>query len=160
MVRSLYSELLRVLAQHNPTVDASHVLQSDWVEKPGKLFTWLIEGTDGEHEKRPVAMALVCGRDYTEALGGSGDFWMYEFVVAEGVRREGIGRASAELVIESHGGRWCLDVLPGNERAMGFWTEVLARYEPRTARRTDDEDIEFVRFEFGPSVDDGSRAPG
>ncbi|MEM8711769.1 MAG: hypothetical protein AAGG01_12515, partial [Planctomycetota bacterium] len=106
------------------------------------------EGTDTTGETVPLAMALVCGGAYTEALGGSGDYWMYEFVVTESVRGEGIGRASAALVLDAHGGRWCLDVLPGNERAMGFWSAILHPHAPRTALRTDEEGIEFVRFEF------------
>ena len=151
-VRRLYTELLAVLAKHNPHVDPTHELQSDWVEKPGQLFTWVVERVDDQGGAVPVGMALVCGKAYCEALGSSTDFWLYEFVITEAERRRGIGRASVALVLDAHDGEWCLDVLPGNAPAMGFWTASLAHLEPRTQRRTDDEGVEFERFVFHTRV--------
>ncbi len=152
VLRGLYSELLGVLATYNPTVDPTHELQSDWVKKPEKLFTWLFHRRDESGRFVPVGMALVCGRAYTEALGGKGDFWLYEFVISEKERRQGLGQAGLALVLDAHEGEWCLDVLPQNAPAMGFWTAALDHYEPRTFQRTDDEGVEFTRFEFHTRV--------
>jgi predicted acetyltransferase len=160
-MQALYAELLGVLARHNPNVDVENQLQSDWVEKPGGLFTWIIERVDHHGDAEIVGMALVCGKAYCEALGSSSDFWMYEFVVTLNARRSGVGRAGVALVLDAHEGEWCLDVLPGNLPAMEFWTSVLSHLEPKTRSRTDDEDVEFVRFEFQTSIaiDDSQPKP-
>lgn len=160
-MQALYAELIDVLARHNPNVDVQNQLQSDWVEKPGGLFTWIIERVDHRGDAEIVGMALVCGKVYCEALGSSSDFWMYEFVVTLNARRNGVGRAGVALVLDAHEGEWCLDVLPGNLPAMEFWTSVLSHFEPEKRRRTDDEDVEFVRFEFQTriAIDDSSPKP-
>ncbi len=141
------------------------MLQADWVEKPGKLHTWMIERGPGApapesgHRSGPgsnvegargsaVGFALVCGKEYAHALGSKTDFLLYEYLITERVRRSGIGRAALAQIFDQHPGTWSLDVLPGNQPAMGFWSSVLTPYAATQVERVDDEGVTFIRFEF------------
>jgi predicted acetyltransferase len=151
VLQRMYAELLLVLAESNPTVDPAHRLQTDWVERPGKLWAWLIEKEGGEKgggEPPLAGFALVCGTAYAEALGSPTDYLLYEYFIESSERRSGLGRAALETLLRDRPGTWSLDVLPGNEPAMAFWTASLARYEPEVSVRVDDEGVTFVRHHF------------
>ena len=148
VLRELFRELLTVLATYNPKVDPANELQSDWVEKPGKLFAWVFEQREHTGEMVTVGMALVCGKAYTEAIGETTDLWLYEYVITEKHRRTGLGKAALAQVLDAHEGEWCVYVLPDNRPAMGFWKGALAPFNPRTSMTKDDMDVEFKRFVF------------
>lgn len=146
VLQDMYADLLAVLAEFNPMVDVTLRLQDDWIEKPDELYAWIIESDDGN--SLPVGFALVCGERYAHALGSPTEYVLYEFLVTGRARRGGIGRSALGLLTDAYPGSWSLDVLPGNQAAMAFWSRVLAPHSPEAQERVDEDGVTFVRHAF------------
>jgi predicted acetyltransferase len=48
-----------------------------------------------------------------------------EFYVTPAFRRRGLGKEAARVLLGRHPGAWEVAILPGNARALAFWTNVL-----------------------------------
>ncbi len=150
----LYREHLAHLARFNPLVNPSTELQSDWFEKPDKLFPWLFvqratEEVAGEEdrldEEQIVGFALVGGQHLARAMGSPADYLCFEFYVAQSSRRLGVGRCALGLLFDRYPGTWSIDVLPDNPEAVGFWGSVLAPYRPELSPRVEDDGARLTR---------------
>lgn len=110
------------LGQFDGSVDPDRVLEDAWFEKPGMLFPHLIL-----EEDEPVGILLLMGRAYAEASGAEVDYYINDLYLAPGVRGKGFAdKAVAEVVQQFHGA-WGLEVLDGNQVALGFWRRVLPK---------------------------------
>lgn len=150
LLGTMYRDHLIHLSRTNPTVNTDIEFEVNWFENPGVLFPWLIEDVDGEGA-RPVGFALMGNDRLSRAMGSDADFLVFEFHVVEGARRGGVGSGAVAALLKEHCGSWCVDVDPGNELAMGFWTRVLAAFEPDVRERIDKDDgARFLRHTFDP----------
>ncbi len=68
------------------------------------------------------------------------DFRLSEFFVAAPFRRAGVGCDAALAVLGAHRGSWQLEVVDGNEAALGFWRAVL----PEHLEEPGDGDLVFL----------------
>ena len=56
------------------------------------------------------------------------DFWMDQFFVLKKYRRQGLGRAAAFTIFESHHGRWQVGQMTKNRAARAFWRNSIGSY--------------------------------
>jgi len=91
-----------------------------WSE-PERRFAFLVK-CDG----RTAGFALVTrGSPVTD---DPDVFDVAEFFVARGYRRTGVGRLAARLLWCRFPGKWIVRVSEGNQRAIPFWTHVVAEF--------------------------------
>jgi predicted acetyltransferase len=117
-------------------------LEEQWFDKPGVLFPWLIEV-----QGLPAGFALIGNRQLATAMGMDAEFYLHEFHVAAGYRRQGIGRAAIEQLGRIHPGVWALVVLSENQAALRFWNATLPA--ANCEFQLSDEGVRFVRFRIG-----------
>jgi predicted acetyltransferase len=90
----------------------------------------------------PVGFVFVGDREF-EHRDYDSDFMVVEFWIAPEARRAGAGTALAKAVFAKHPGRWELNVLEKNARALRFWRGL-------TPGRTEDPDEGLISFVFEP----------
>jgi predicted acetyltransferase len=91
-----------------------------WAE-PERRFPFLVK-CDG----RVAGFALVTRG--SPATDDPDVFDVAEFFVARGYRRSGVGRRAARLLWKRFPARWIVRVSEGNQRAIPFWTRVVAEF--------------------------------
>ncbi len=116
----MYAEQTRILHRFDETVVPDQVLQSDWWQKPDDLFPYMIY-----REGIPVGFCLVMGARYAAAVGEEGDYVIWELFVDEPHRGSGVAEQALREILSRKPGRWSVNAMPKNERAMGFWRRVL-----------------------------------
>ena len=118
----MYAEQTRILHGFDESVVPDQVLQSDWWQKPDDLFPYMlyVEGA-------PVGFCLVMGSRYVAAVGREGDYLIWEMFVDEPHRGSGIAEAGLRAILAARPGRWSVQAMPKNGRAMGFWRKITTR---------------------------------
>ena len=79
------------------------------------------------HDGAWVGFAFVSQAPYRGVTPGV-DYRVGEFYVSPEYRRQGFGRQAAEALFDRFPGLWEVTELPGNERALRFWREVISSY--------------------------------
>ncbi len=70
---------------------------------------------------QPIGFALVAPACVTRADG----CWMEQFFILKRFRRNGLGKAFARYVLNSHPGAWEIGQMQANEAAHAFWRNVV-----------------------------------
>ena len=136
----MYREYKAVLSGLGADVDLSEGLQRDWITKPDLFpFVILVEG-------RVAGMALVMGPSYVKAYGETEDYFFWDLYVDPEHRGTGVAAAAVAEVLERLPGRWGVEVFVRNDRALSFWSRVLAA-RARVVERTRRGDFLLHRFE-------------
>lgn len=139
----MFSDYLRDLAAFDENIDATAKLQNDWVTRPGRLFPYRIDA-QGE----TAGFALIMGREFSEAIGVQVDYFLHDFYVAPERRAQGVAESAALQVFDRLRGRWGLDAIIENRRAVAFWDRVLAKLGTEIVRGLKDEIYVTYRFEL------------
>jgi predicted acetyltransferase len=95
-----------------------------------------------------TAMGFVCvGLAPFKYMPDDVDYELSELFLTHGHRGHGVSRRALELLLASYPpGRWSLRVLPGNARALRFWSKVLPALGVRELERGLDRDDVTWRF--------------
>ncbi len=137
----MYAEQTRILHGFDESVVPDQVLQSDWWQKPEDLHPYMIYrgGT-------PVGFCLVMGPRYVAAVGEEGDYLIWEMFVDEPYRGCGVAGLAVREILSSKPGRWSVQAMPENGRAVGFWRRVVLKppYEGVEGRNAEG----FATFQF------------
>lgn len=115
----MYAEQTRILHGFKESVVPDQVLDNDWWQKPEDLFPYMIY-----HEGAPVGFCLVMGERYVAAVGEEGDYLIWEMFVDELYRGGGVAERALRVILSSNPGRWSVQAMPKNGRAVGFWRRV------------------------------------
>jgi len=118
----MYAEQTRILHGFDESVVPDQVLQSDWWQKPEDLYPYMIY-RDGA----PVGFCLVMGRRYVAAVGEEGDYLIWEMFVDKPHRGSGVAELAVREILLSKPGRWSVQAMPKNGRAVGFWRRVTLK---------------------------------
>lgn len=119
-----------------------------WWRNAGRLNPFLIR-IDGR-----AAGLVVIGVAPAFAPADS-DYFVHEFFILRGFRRQGIAQAIATEIFTQFCGRWELHVLPPNQPAIAFWRKVLQTVagdsytEQLTYVEADHGDMVIFRFDNG-----------
>jgi len=138
-VRNLFVAYFYELAAWDPGILMNEFGLPVWHEFEGAPRTpeeqvegnWWVRGRCARHAIRAdgaaVGFAVVCDDlsliPYPVPEGS--DFEILDFYVAPKVRREGVGRRAAALVLERHRGNGVLFTLAANLAAQAFWRAAL-----------------------------------
>lgn len=117
-----WSDYLRETGQHDAGVDVTMELQDAWWTKPEDLHGLAVLVGD-----QLAGFLFVMGPRYTEAIGESTDYHLYEAYVAPEARGTGIAEWAVQGAFQDRPGTWSLHASRGNERAVRFWRRVLKR---------------------------------
>lgn len=131
VLRELYRDYLEVLARFNGEVDVGGELEEAWLTRPELLHAAVACRPDGE----VAGFALVMGREYARAMGCDGEHYFHALLVREACRGTGVADGLVAWLFERYRGRWCLEALTENRRAVEFWRRVVAPYAPRVEVR-------------------------
>jgi predicted acetyltransferase len=89
-----------------------------------------------------------------------------EFFVLRNHRRQGVGRAAAEVLWRQHPGRWLVRVGAHSTRALAFWTHTITAYThgqhaQEALVQNDADGVEhWVVFRFGSAEPDALPVSG
>jgi len=92
---TLYLEYKGELATFGPDVDIAAPLQRDWFERPEQLFAYVFE-----HNAELVGFAFVLGPEYSQAIGETSEFFLYELYVLPNRRGDGTAENGVRHVFE------------------------------------------------------------
>lgn len=137
----MYAEQTRILHGFDESIVPDQVLQSDWWQKPDDLFAYMVY-----HEDAPVGFCLVMGARYVAAVEEEGDFLIWEMFVDEPYRGSGVAEQAVREILLRNPGRWSVQAMPKNERAVGFWRRVTLR-PPHNGTESLNE-AGFAAFQF------------
>lgn len=112
-------------------------LLPDWLENP------LQHAFIGRFEGRRIGFAFV-GEAPFEHMSPDCDVLLAEFFVLPSFRGKGLAQTLARAAFDRFSGRWEFSVLPGNTRALKFWTRFLDESGWPFEREIRDGDIRFI----------------
>jgi predicted acetyltransferase len=137
----MYAEQTRILHGFDGSVVPDQVLQSDWWQKPDDLYPYMIYRGGA-----PVGFCLVIGARYVAAVGAEGDYSIWELFVDEPFRGSGVAETAVREVLSMMPGRWSVQAMVKNGRALGFWRRVTLKppYDGVEERSAEG----FVTFRF------------
>lgn len=119
-----FTAYLAELSALNEAVDPELRLQDEWFTRVDDLHPLIVE-----REDRLVGFALVMAWRYSRAIGVDADFTLHEFYARPEERGTGLAEAVALNVFRRFQGRWGLEAMPENARALAFWDRVLVPFE-------------------------------
>ncbi|MGC4029691.1 MAG: GNAT family N-acetyltransferase [Steroidobacteraceae bacterium] len=90
-----------------------------WLSEPRGILLTIAD------DSRPAGFAFIVGRP----AGAPGvDYRMVEFFVARAVRRRGLGRSAARLLLDRFAGKWEVVESHRNVQSVAFWRHTIAHY--------------------------------
>ncbi|WP_083204993.1 GNAT family N-acetyltransferase [Bacillus sp. FJAT-27264] len=66
---------------------------------------------------------------------------IYDFMILRKFRRQGLGRAAAELAFDSFKANWKVAQMSSNEAAILFWREVIGEYTDQSYTKSFKSDV-------------------
>lgn len=117
-----------------------------WWQKPGVLYPFLIRVDDG----RPAGFVMVATPPH---VASGVDYMLHEFFILHAYRGTGLAQQAARAAFARFRGTWHAYVLPRNDRAIRFWTKVIAdetagRFDQRPGRTIlGDRDLHIFSFD-------------
>ncbi len=94
-----------------------YALERYWQQPVHQAFVFLC---DGHYAGFALVDDDVCLRE--------NQLWMAQFFVLRKYRRRQLGARAASFVFDNIRGRWEVGQMPGNQRALNFWRQVIGRY--------------------------------
>jgi len=148
VVGELYRDYIEVLREWNDDVGGE--LEEAWFAKPEQLYPIVACRPDGAID----GFALVMAREYAQAMGCDGEHYFHALLVREECRGKRLADALVHWIFERYRGRWCLEALTENRRAVEFWRRVVKSHSPEIEVR--DDLFTHIHFEVEPGERAGS----
>lgn len=130
LLAALYGSYLEELARFDADIQVNAPLQDDWFAKPDVLHPYLVL-----RGGRAVGFLFVLSGAFARSMAPDSERYVFDLYVRPEVRGVGVAEAAVAAAFADAPGAWCLEVHEVNQRAVAFWTRVLATHAQSVRER-------------------------